>query len=215
MNSVSYIAVIAVSAVVLILAVGVVVVAVGAGVYLFINSSSEPESEAFPPPSERREARPDSPLSGRETVSVRLSVGESWTLEHDSGARMEVPRGALTETVAVSISEVEPPASPTRTGRVYDFSVGDSPILVPITFHIPYELEPGADSSRIVPLHWDEELEVWMVLEVGGGGVQPDGCCDGARPEQVHHGNGRGTHRIPDVDYRAGSGAQDSGCRST
>ena len=161
MKNVAYIGVIAISAV-------VAIVAGGVGVYLFINASSEPDSNASPPVSERRQERPDDQLAGEKTASLRLSAGESGLLEHDSGARMEMPRGALTETVTVTISEVGPPASPTNTGRVYDFSVGDSLILVPITLHIPYELEPGADSSRIVPLHWDEELEVWMVLEGEG-----------------------------------------------
>ena len=100
-----------------------------------------------------------------ESVSLRVSAGQSGTLEHDSGARMEIPQGALIESVTVSISEVEPPASPARVGRVYDFSVADTPILAPITLHIPFELQPGADSSGVVPLHWDEDLGVWEVLE--------------------------------------------------
>ena len=98
-------------------------------------------------------------------ASLRVSAGQFGVLEHDSGARMEIPKGALTEAVTVSISEVEPPLSPARVGRVYDFSVADTPILAPITLHIPFELQPGAASSGVVPLHWDEDLEVWEVLE--------------------------------------------------
>ena len=108
---------------------------------------------------------PSAPPVRSESVSLRVSAGQSGTLEHDSGARMEIPQGALIESVTVSISEVEPPPSPARVGRVYDFSVADTPILAPITLHIPFELEPGADSSGVVPLHWDEDLGVWEVLE--------------------------------------------------
>ena len=182
MKTIAYIAAVAVSAV-------VVVVAIVVGTYLFINSSSEKDVRESSEPDgrvERVEAptpvvvatpagtvtpRPSTGPSGilrpvgQKTASLRLSPDQHGLLEHDSGARMEVPKGALTESVTVSISEVEPPPSPAKIGRVYDFSVGDTPILVPITLHIPYELQPGTDSSRIVPMHWDEQLEVWMVLE--------------------------------------------------
>ena len=158
MRSFTYIAVIIVSAVVAITTVGV-------GAYLVVNTTSERSDQA----SLRMPTRPieeeDTPDATSEAVSLRLSSGESGVLEHDSGARMEISQGALTEAVTVSISEVEPPPSPARVGKVYYFSVGDTPILAPITLHIPYELEPGVDSSRIVPMHWDDDLEVWVVLE--------------------------------------------------
>ena len=157
-NTTLYLAVIVVSAV-------VVIATVGVGAYLVVNTTSERTDQASLRMPTRPAEEEDTPDSISEAVSLRLSSGESGVLEHDSGARMEVPQGALTESVTVSISEVDPPPGPTRVGRVYDFSVGDSPILAPITLHIPFELEPGTDSSRIVPLHWDEELEVWMVLE--------------------------------------------------
>ncbi len=117
---------------------------------------------------ETAEAEPTPTATTAQTspASLRVPAGESGSLEHGSGARMEIPPGALTEAVTVSITEVEPPPSPVKTGRVYDFSVGeDTLILAPITLHIPFEIEPGGDSSRILPLHWDEELEVWVVLE--------------------------------------------------
>ena len=158
MKTILYVAVIVVSAV-------VVVTAVGVGAFLFMNASSERGDQAslrLPP---RLAEKEDTPGTTSKSASLRLSAGEHGVLEHDSGARMEIPQGALTETVTVSISEVDPPPSPVDVGKVYDFSVGDSPLLAPVTLHIPYELGSGADSSRIVPLHWDEELEVWVVLD--------------------------------------------------
>ena len=153
MKTVAYIAVIAVSAV-------VVVVAVGLGAYLFINASAERDTPEPPRQSERLEERPDDQSASEVTVSLRLSSGESGVLEHDSGARMEVSQGALTEAVTVSISEVEPPPSPAKVGRAFDFTVGGE-LAAPVTIHIPFELEPGQDSSSVHALHWDEQAVGW------------------------------------------------------
>ena len=123
-------------------------------------------AEAEPTATQTPVSAPTSvPTAQTSPASLRVPAGESGVLGHDSGARMEIPPGALIEAVTVSIAEVEPPPSPVKTGRVYDFSVGDTLIFAPITLHIPFEIEPGGDSSRIVPLHWDEELEVWVMLE--------------------------------------------------
>ena len=141
-----------------------VVVAVVAGTYLFVVAPEGDDREPSLPADDAVE-KADPPDAPAEKASVRLSAGQSGELTHDSGARIEIPEGALLGAAAVSIVEVEPPPSPVEVGKVYDFSVGERPILSPLTLHIPYELEPGANDSQIVPLHWDEDLEVWTALE--------------------------------------------------
>ena len=158
MKSFTSIAIIVVSAI-------VVIVAIGTGAFLIMNASSGRDAQDSPSRSERRQERLEAPSSGEESVSLKLSAGESGTLEHDSGARMEIPDGALLGGASVSITVVDPPPSSVDVGRVYDFSVGDYPVLAPVTLHMPFELEAGADDSQIVPLHWDEDLEVWIALE--------------------------------------------------
>ena len=49
--------------------------------------------------------------------SLRLSAGESGVLEHESGARIEIPQGATDEAVTVSITEVEPSDDKLPAGR--------------------------------------------------------------------------------------------------
>ena len=153
MKNAAYIGVIAVSA-------AVIIVAVGFGIYLFMNTSSGQDTQESPPQSEIREERLDAPPSGKKSASQRLSAGESGVVEHASGARIEVPRGALTESVTVSISEVEPPPSPAKVGRAFDFTVGGE-LAAPVTIHIPFELEPGQDALSVHALHWDEQAVGW------------------------------------------------------
>ena len=152
-NTTLYLAVIVVSAV-------VVIATVGVGAYLVVNTISERSDQA----SLRMPTRPieeeDTPDATSEAVSLRLSSGEFGVLEHDSGARMEVSQGALTESVTVSISEVEPPPSPAKVGRAFDFTVGGE-LAAPVTIHIPFELEPGQNSSSVHALHWDEQAAGW------------------------------------------------------
>ena len=100
-----------------------------------------------------------------ESVAIELAAEEAGELSHASGARIEVPEGSLLDDAKLSITEVDHPDTPVETGRVYDFSVGDALIFSPLTLHIPFELDDGVDASSIVPLHWDEDLEVWVALE--------------------------------------------------
>ena len=94
-------------------------------------------------------------------ISLRLPAGQAGVVEHDSGARIEVPRGATEERVTVSIEEVKPPPSPLEVRRAFDFSVGGAELVGPVTVHIPFELEPGQDASSVRALHWDEEGGAW------------------------------------------------------
>ena len=94
-------------------------------------------------------------------VSKDLSAGAGGLLAHESGARIEVPRGATAERVTVSIAEVAPPKSSLAVVRAFDFSVGGVDLEGPVTVHIPFELEPGQDASSVHALHWDDETVGW------------------------------------------------------
>ena len=162
MKSFTYIAIIVVSAI-------VVFVAVGTGAFLIMNASSGSDAQDSPSRSERRQERLEAPSSGEESVSLRLASGESGVLEHDSGARMEIPKGALTETVTVSISEVEPPSTDlpegVELGMVFDFSIGQANLAGPVTIHIPYDPGAGTTAEDVRALHWDDERQGWEMIE--------------------------------------------------
>ena len=102
-------------------------------------------------------------------VSLRLSAGESGSLEHHSGARIEIPGGATDEAVTVSITEVEPPhdklPSGVELGRVFDISIGQAELARPVVIHIPYEHKPGMKAEDVRALHWDEDVEKWEMLD--------------------------------------------------
>ena len=94
-------------------------------------------------------------------MSKEVLAGESSTLSHDDGARIEVPEGAITGSATLVIVEVEPPVSTLAVPFAYDFSVAGATLLNPVTVHIP--IEPGwADQpSNIHALHWSDEFEDW------------------------------------------------------
>ena len=119
---------------------------------------SERELPVVPSPTAER------PMSSP-PVALDLPQGVSGVLEHSSGARIAVPKGATAEETTVTIMEVDPPDSPVNVGRVFDFSVGDAYLYEPVTLSIPFELEPGVSASEIQALHWDEEIESWIVLD--------------------------------------------------
>ena len=125
-------------------------------------ATSTPVSDSEPPgapsPTHQRS-------SSSQPVTLDLPRGETGVLEHSSGARIAVPEGATAEETTVTITEVEPPDSPVNVGRVFDFSVGDAHLFEPVTLSIPFELESGVSASEIQALHWDEEIESWIVLE--------------------------------------------------
>ena len=95
-------------------------------------------------------------------VSIDLPAEQSGVLKHESGARLEVPIGAATSPVSVSISEVGPPPSPLKIGRVFEFSLEEGALLEPVVIHMPFEIEQGPDSTGVVALRWDGEKDVWL-----------------------------------------------------
>lgn len=129
----------------LLLVIGVIVIVV-----LFLDRRSEPLS-------------PTSPHYD-EAASLDLSAGQSGVLAHESGARIEVPNGAVTESVAVSIREVPLPPSPLEVGRVFDFSLANGRFTEPVTIRIPFELDYGLDASEVVPLRWEADRNAWSEL---------------------------------------------------
>ena len=139
----------------------VIIITVAAGAYLLITAAAgQPPPEPLPLPA-RPAGKTDRPAVEAKPVSLRLSAGDSGTLEHESGARMEIPQGALAEAVNVSISEVVPPDSPLKVSRAFDFSVGGAELSAPVTVHIPFEIEPSQDASSVHALHWDDEAVGW------------------------------------------------------
>ena len=96
-----------------------------------------------------------------DAVSKQVLAGESSTLSHDDGARIELPQGAISNPATLVIVEVEPPVSTLAVPFAYDFSVAGATLLNPVTVYIP--IEPGwADQpSNIHALHWSDEFEDW------------------------------------------------------
>ena len=131
-----------------------IIAAIVSGGYLLIGVFSERNSD------ETHGSRRDS-IVASPPISLRLPAGQAGVVEHDSGARIEVPRGATEEQVTVTIEEVKPPPSPLEVRRAFDFSVGGAELVGPVTVHIPFELEPGQDASSVRALHWDEEGGAW------------------------------------------------------
>ena len=129
----------------LLFVIGVIVIVV-----LFFDRGSEPLS-------------PTSPHYD-EAASVDLSVGQAGVLEHESGARIEVPNGAATESVAVSIREVPLPPSPLEVGRVFEFSLANGRFAEPVTIRIPFELDYEIDASEVVPLRWEADRNAWSEM---------------------------------------------------
>lgn len=129
----------------LLLVIGVIVIVV-----LFLDRRSEPLS-------------PSSPHYD-EAASLDLSAGQAGVLAHESGASIEVPNGAVTESVAVSIREVPLPPSPLEVGRVFDFSLANGRFTEPVTIRIPFELDHGVDASEVVPLRWEADRNAWSEL---------------------------------------------------
>ncbi len=99
-----------------------------------------------------------------EAVSVDLPAGQAGVLAHESGARIEVPTGAVTEAAAVSIREVPLPPSPLEVGRAFDFSLANGRFAEPVTIRIPFDLDHGVDASDVVPLRWEADENAWSEL---------------------------------------------------
>lgn len=131
-----------------------VIAAVVSGGYLLVGVRSERN------PDETHGSLRDSVVASP-PISLRLPAGQAGVVEHDSGARIEVPRGATEEQTSVSIEEVQPPPSPLEVRRAFDFSVGGARLVGPVTVHIPFELELGQDASSVRAFRWNEEGSAW------------------------------------------------------
>ena len=151
----------------------IVAVGIVAAAYLFLSACSDGGSLAATPTPQTPGSTPQ-PMSTPATVdgksvSLRLPAGEYGILEHDSGVRVEIPSGAVNESVTVSISEVEPPGPElpeiVELGRVFDISIDHAELAGPVTIRIPYESKAGTTAEDVFALHWDEEMEAWEALE--------------------------------------------------
>ena len=103
----------------------------------------------------------ETPAINEMPVTVQLDAGESGVLEHNSGAWIEVPEGALIEAAVISITEVEPPESPLDVRRAFDFSVDGSRLGESVTIYMPLVLGPGEHPASMYALHWNETAEGW------------------------------------------------------
>ncbi len=152
-----------------IVTVVVIVITVAIGAYLLLNATSGQPSQEPPRLPIRPVVKKDVPTADPKPVSLSIPVGESGTLEHESGARIEIPAGAVEESVTASISVVESPQADVPTGvqlgKVFDISIGQAELAMPVTLHIPYEPQVGTTAEDVLALHWDEDLEGWEVLE--------------------------------------------------
>ena len=155
-----------------------IVVAVAA-VVLFLSFGADDSETDEPPPSSAVESEPTrtaaapSPTEPTPTpmsiigspISKDLPAGQAGALAHSTGARIEIPRGATTDSITVSIAEIEPPDGSAEVGQVFDFSIGDAELIGPVTLHIPFELKPGESAEDIRALHWREDLRLWELLD--------------------------------------------------
>ena len=103
-------------------------------------------------------------VGGAPSVAMDLPADrqEPVVLEHERGARIEIPPGATVgalgedgaETVTVTIQEVEPPAeSILNVGRVFGFSIVDQdgdevPLREAVKITLPYTLPEDEERGR-------------------------------------------------------------------
>ena len=109
------------------------------------------------------------------TMAVPADRQEPVVLEHERGARIEIPPGATAgalgedgaETVTVTIQEIEPPAeSILNVGSVFGFSIVDQdgdevPLREAVKITLPYTLPEDKNAADVIMLHWDEGRRRW------------------------------------------------------
>ena len=104
-------------------------------------------------------------VAEQDVASIEVEDGEAVVLTHRSGARIEVPEGAVRRSATVSIVEVEPPESPLEVRDAFDFTVEGARLREPVTLHIPFVLEPGEDADAVHALHWDDREDTWEPVD--------------------------------------------------
>ena len=137
------------------------------------------------------------------TMAVPADRQEPVVLEHERGARIEIPPGATAgalgedgaETVTVTIQEVEPPAeSILNVGPVFGFSIVDQdgdevPLREAVKITLPYTLPEDKNAADVIMLHWDEGRRRW---ESAGGSSeeQPPRARGSAQRKSAGGGGG-------------------------
>ena len=135
------------------------------------------------------------------TMAVPADRQDMVVLEHESGARIEIPPGATAgalgedgaEMVTVTIEEVEAPAgSILNVGPVFGFSIvgedGDEvPLREAVKITLPYALPEDKNAADVIMLHWDEGRRRWETAG-GSSAEQPPrrgGLSEGSPPAGV------------------------------
>ena len=136
------------------------------------------------------------------TMAVPADRQEPVVLEHESGARIEIPPGATAgalgedgaETVTVTIQEVEPPAeSILNVGPVFGFSIVDQdgdevPLREAVKITLPYTLPEDKNAADVIMLHWDEGRRRWE--SAGSSSEEPPPRARGSVERKSAGGDG-------------------------
>ena len=136
------------------------------------------------------------------TMAVPADRQEPVVLEHERGARIEIPPGATAgalgedgaETVTVTIQEIEPPAeSILNVGSVFGFSIVDQdgdevPLREAVKITLPYTLPEDKNAADVIMLHWDEGRRRWE--SAGSSSEEPPPRARGSAQSRSAGGGG-------------------------
>ena len=160
---------------------------------LVLSSAPSPDTPT-PTPEPTPTPQPTPTVPPSKTVSMTVPAGEEAVVEHESGARIEIPNGATVpvptdwsagpeltsipqresdEMVTVSITEFETPVpNVVEVQSAYDISIvdedGEDVVLrEPVTVTLPFTMPEGKNAADVLVVHWNEHLERWESVEGG------------------------------------------------
>ena len=150
------------------------------------------------------------------TMAVPADRQEPVVLEHERGARIEIPPGATAgalgeegaETVTVTIQEIEPPAeSILNVGSVFGFSIVDQdgdevPLREAVKITLPYTLPEDKNAADVIMLQWDEGRRRWE--SAGSSSEEPPPRARGSAQSRSAGGGG-GMAKGGKVDEASGT----------
>ena len=155
-----------------------------------VSSSPRPRPPSPPTPTPGPPTPPPTPVPPRESMTV--PAGDQAVVEHESGAKIEIPADAtnqvpsgwsagpelvgVTETtsdemVTISITDFEAPSpSVVEVQSAFDISIldedGEDVVLrEPVTVTLPLTMPEGKNAADVEVVHWNEHLERWELVE--------------------------------------------------